>query len=146
MGIIKKVGFGIVGLIAAGVVIGAATGTEEAKPVQKVAELPPTKEVVKEVPKEAPKEAPKPSPDRPTGDKGVTEENYNKIVQGDYTGAGGMSKTEVFDLLGNADTFTTSKVNDMSIESASWNTKDYKVMIMVTFMNDKVSSKTITKL
>lgn len=57
-----------------------------------------------------------------------------------------MGKTEVFDMLGNADTFTTSKVNNDTIESASWNTKDYKVMIMITFMNGKVSSKTITKL
>lgn len=138
MGIIKKVVYGFAGLVVAGIVIGAATGTEEEKPVQKVAEI------KTEAP--APKEAPKPSPDRPTGDKGVTEENYNKIVQGDYTGAGGMSKTEVFDMLGNADTFTTSKVNNDTIESASWNTKDYKTMIMITFMNGKVSSKTITKL
>ncbi|USL89237.1 hypothetical protein vBBceSLY1_00018 [Bacillus phage vB_BceS_LY1] len=137
MGIIKKVGYGVVGLIAIGV-IGAAVQDEEPKTVQKVAEVPASTP--------APKEAPKPSPDRPTGDKGVTEENYNKIVQGDYTGAGGMGKTEVFDMLGNADTFTTSKVNNDTIETASWNTKDYKVMIMVTFMNGKVSSKTITKL
>ncbi len=142
MGIIKKVGYGVVGIIALGVIATAVSPEEEAKPVQKVAEVPASTPA----PKEAPKEAPQPSPDRPAGDKGVTEENYNKIVQGDYTGAGGMGKTEVFDMLGNADTFTTSKVNNDTIESASWNTKDYKVMIMITFMNGKVSSKTITKL
>lgn len=140
MGIIKKVGYGVVGIIALGVIATAVSPEQEAKPVQKVAEI----KTEAPAPKEAPK--PEPSPDRPTGDKGVTEENYNKIVQGDYTGAGGMGKTEVFDLLGNADTFTTSKVNNDTIESASWNTKDYKVMIMITFMNGKVSSKTITKL
>lgn len=143
MGIMKKVGYGFAGLVVIGI-IGAAVQDEPAKPVQKVTELPASTPTPKEAPK--PEAAPKPSPDRPTGDKGVTEENYNKIVQGDYTGAGGMSKTEVFDMLGNADTFTTSKVNNDTIESASWNTKDYKVMIMVTFMNGKVSSKTITKL
>ncbi|AXN58317.1 hypothetical protein HWB81_gp08 [Bacillus phage Wes44] len=134
--------FIIVGAVTLGLagVIGACTNTEE-KPVQKVAEVPASTPAPKEEPKPA-----QPSPDRPTGDKGVTEENYNKIVQGDYTGAGGMGKTEVFDMLGNADTFTTSKVNNDTIESASWNTKDYKVMIMITFMNGKVSSKTITKL
>lgn len=87
-----------------------------------------------------------PSPDRPKGSDGVTEENFNKIVQGDMFGEGGMGKTEVFDLLGNADSFTTSKVNDATIETASWNTKDYKLVIMIQFHNGKVSSKTITKL
>lgn len=136
----KKVGYGVVGLIAIGVIATAISPEQEVKPVQKVTEVPASTPA----PKEASK--PQPSPDRPTGDKGVTEDNYNKIVQGDYTGAGGMGKTEVFDMLGNADTFTTSKVNNDTIESASWNTKDYKTMIMVTFMNGKVSSKTITKL
>ncbi|AFE86281.1 hypothetical protein PBC1_045 [Bacillus phage PBC1] len=136
MDIMKKVGYGVIGAIVLGVIATAVSPEQEAKTVQKVAEVP--------VSTPAPKA--EPSPDRPTGDKGVTEDNYNKIVQGDYTGAGGMSKTEVFDMLGNADTFTTSKVNNDTIESASWNTKDYKVMIMITFMNGKVSSKTITKL
>jgi len=141
MGIMKKVGYGFAGLVVIGI-IGAAVQDEPAKPVTKVAEVPASTPA----PKEAPKPEAEPSPDRPTGDKGVSEENYNKIVQGDYTGAGGMGKTEVFDMLGNADTFTTSKVNNDTIESASWNTKDYKTMIMITFMNGKVSSKTITKL
>lgn len=134
----KGIGYTFIGLVTLSVLTNMVQ-TEE--PVKEV------KPKVEQTSAPAPKqEAPKPSSDRPSGDKGVTEDNYNKIVQGDYAGAGGMSKTEVFDMLGNANTFTTSKVNNDTIESASWNTNDYKVMIMVTFHNGKVSSKTITKL
>lgn len=134
----KTIGYTFVGLV------GLSILTNMIKPEEPVKEIQPKTEQAAPK-KEEPKKA-DPAPTRPTGDKGVTEENYNKIVQGDYTGEGGMGKTEVFDMLGNADTFTTSKVNNDTIESASWNTKDYKTMIMITFMNGKVSSKTITKL
>lgn len=135
----KTVGYTFIGLVTLSVLT-QMLPSDKAEPVKEV------KPAAVEQKKEEPKQQANPSPDRPKGDKGVTEDNFNKIVQGDMFGEGGMSKKEVFDMLGNANTFTTSKMNDMEIDTASWNTDDYKIVIMIQFHNGKVSSKTITKL
>lgn len=123
MGIMKKVGYGVVGLIAIGV-IGAAVQDEPVKPAStEVKKVEPKKEVSR-----------------------VTEDNFNKIVQGDMFGEGGQTKEEVLALLGEPETTSTSNTTSMTIETASWNSKDYKVIIMIQFHNGKVSSKTITKI
>lgn len=124
MGIIKK--FVVVGVVSLGLAgcIGALSEEETVKPA--------SKEITKQ---EAPKKV-----------ELVTEDNFNKIIQGDMFGEGGQSKEEVLALLGAPETTSTSNTTSMTIETASWNSKDYKVIIMIQFHNGKVSSKTITKI
>lgn len=77
----------------------------------------------------------------------LTKENYDKITQGDaLSGEGGTPKEEVIKILGKPDSSSESKVGDYSAEYLAWTSVKNGVSITVTITNDKVSSKSYSKL
>ncbi|QIQ61235.1 hypothetical protein Sam46_gp34 [Bacillus phage vB_BcM_Sam46] len=133
MGIVKKVVYGFAGLVVAGVVIGAATGTEEAKPVQKVAEIKTEAPAAKETPK---------------AKDGATKANYDKAIQGDsLTGEGGSTIEEVKALMGKEPTFdSVTEVSGMKIVSMTFNGYEAGEVLTFTFTNGKLSMKAYSKI
>jgi hypothetical protein len=77
--------------------------------------------------------------------KSVNQENFDKIIQGDsLTGEGGMTIEEAKAVLGEPDSETESQSGDMTMKVFTWTNLKFE-SISVTFINDKVSSKTYLK-
>jgi hypothetical protein len=118
-----KIALGIVGgFVALGIIIGVVSGGGSSEP----------RKTTTPMNQEAPKA------------EVVSQENFDKIVQGDsVTGEGGMTIDEVKAILGEPDSTSESQSGDLKMEMYSW-TKNFKT-ISVTFSNGKVSYKGFIK-
>lgn len=136
MGIVKT-GLAVVGgIVILGVGIGACTSSnEEAKPTGVKQEAP--------APKETPKPVEQPKKDK---DSRLTQENYDKIVQGDaISGEGGSTEEEVLAIFGEPDSMTESEYNGYKSKLMSWVSLKNGSSIYVTVTNGKVNSKSKMK-
>lgn len=120
--VFKTIGMLFLGVIALGIVVSMVGGEEGATDTATT----PSKQEEKKV-------------------DPISQESFDKITQGDtLTGEGGMTIEEVTAILGEADSETESQSGDMVMKNLTWTNLKFE-SISVTFINDKVSSKTYLK-
>lgn len=123
---IKVIGYTALGFIALGIAVSMLGGGNDSDVVETTAKP------QQEAPKEEKVET-------------ISQENFDKIVQGDsLTGEGGMTIEEVKAVLGEADSESQSQSGDMKMEMLTWTSLKFET-ISVTFINGKVSAKSYLK-
>jgi len=132
MGKIKKVVKLTLGTLVVAGIIGACTNDAE-----------PTKETA------APKVEQKQEQKKEKTPSKISQENFEKIVQGDaLTGEGGMSKDEVIAMLGKPGSSSVTKTTigdkETTMEFTAW-TSFRNGTLTVTFTDGRVSAKSFTK-